>query len=362
VTTPLEDRIRSLVAATGPISVADYMAICLSDPAHGYYATRDPFGAAGDFVTAPEISQMFGELVGVWCLAAHEAMGSPPSFALVELGPGRGTLMADLLRAARVRPAFTDAASVHLVETSPVLRGAQRRRLDGIAAPAWHDRIDELPPGPLIIVANEFFDALPIRQFIRTNDGWRERLVGLGGDGRLAFGIGATGIGDDMIPPQAVGAAPGDVVEVNRPAEAILAALCDRIVADGGALLTFDYGSDRGGLGDTLQAVRAHGHVGVLDGPGEADLTAHVDFAALAATGRSRGARVFGPRAQGHFLVEMGLLERAGAIGRDAGAAERDALVAAVERLAGENGMGTLFRALAVTSGFAVPGFGAGGA
>jgi NADH dehydrogenase [ubiquinone] 1 alpha subcomplex assembly factor 7 len=361
VTTPLGERIRALIEATGPIPVSQYMALCLGDPEHGYYATRDPLGAAGDFVTAPEISQLFGELAGIWCLAAFEAMGSPGRFSLVELGPGRGTLMADMMRAVKIRPSFVAAASLHLVESSPALRRVQADRL-GAWTPVFHDRVDTLPATPLIVVANEFFDALPIRQFVRTPDGWRERTVGLGADGGLAFGAGATGIGADLLPPSAGTAPIGTIVEVNRPAEAIMTTLAERIARHGGALLTFDYGSDTGGTGDTLQAVRRHAPTGVLDDPGEADLTAHVDFAALARAAAAGGARVLGPRAQGRVLLDLGLLERAGALGRSADADGREEIRAAVERLAGEDGMGTLFRALAATSGFDVPGFATPGA
>jgi SAM-dependent MidA family methyltransferase len=358
LTTRLGARIRALIEAGGPIPVADYMALCLADPVDGYYATRDPLGAAGDFTTAPEISQMFGELVGVWCVAAWRSMGAPARMSLVELGPGRGTLMADLLRAARIDPAFRAAAAVHLVETSPTLRAAQASRL-GDAGTTWHDGIDTLPAGPAIVVANEFLDALPIRQFVRVAEGWRERVVGLSGDGALVLGAGAAGVADDLIPPHARAAPPGTVVEVARAAEAVIARLADRIVADGGALLAFDYGAPAHGVGDTLQAVRGHRFVDVLDGPGTADLTAHVDFAALAAVAAARGARVFGPRAQGRVLLDLGLLERAGALGRTADETRRRALAAEVERLAGEDGMGTLFQAIAITDGCVVPGFAA---
>jgi SAM-dependent MidA family methyltransferase len=358
VTTRLGERIRALVAAAGPIPVADYMAMCLSDPTDGYYRTRDPLGAAGDFTTAPEISQMFGELVGVWCVAAWRAMGTPDPCVLVELGPGRGTLMSDLLRAAQVDPAFRAAVQVHLVETSPALRAIQARRLAD-AAPVWHDLLDTVPRGPVVAVANEFFDALPIRQFLRTEAGWRERVVGLDSDGTLVFGVGAAGIAADLIPRHVAGAPPGTIVEVNRPAEAVTAELARRVALDGGAALAFDYGAPAHGVGDTLQAVRAHRSVGVFDDPGSADLPAHVDFATLAAVARGAGARVHGPRAQGRVLLDLGLLERAGALGRNEDDTARAAIVAAVDRLAGEDGMGTLFQALAFTSGFDVPGFGA---
>jgi NADH dehydrogenase [ubiquinone] 1 alpha subcomplex assembly factor 7 len=355
----LGDRLRALIAATGPITVADYMASALGDPQDGYYTTREAIGAAGDFVTAPEISQMFGELVGVWCLAAHAALGAPDRFHLVELGPGRGTLMADLLRATRIRPDFAAGATVHLVETSPRLRALQADRLQGLAEPVWHDRIDGLPAdGPVLVVANEFFDALPIRQLVRAPDGWRERLVGLGDDGRLAFGLGAGAVDPSLLPPFADRAEPGAIFEVNRPAEAIVATLAGRIARTGGALLAIDYGHTESGFGDTLQAVRRHAFADVLETPGEADLTAHVDFAALARVAREAGVRVLGPVTQGEFLLALGLLERAGRLGSACDEAGREAIVAAVERLAGPEEMGTLFKAMAVTSAFDAPGFG----
>jgi NADH dehydrogenase [ubiquinone] 1 alpha subcomplex assembly factor 7 len=356
--TVLGDRIRALIAAAGPISVADYMAMALGDPEAGYYATREAIGAAGDFVTAPEISQMFGELVGVWCLAVHEALDRPARFHLVELGPGRGTLMADLLRAARIRPDVLAGATVHLVETSPRLRSIQADRLAGLAAPVWHDRVDGLPPdGPVIVVANEFFDALPIRQLVRTPEGWRERMVGLDADGALAFGLGAGAVDPALLPAYADRAEPGAIFELNRPAEAIVSVLAERIARTGGALLAVDYGHGESGFGDTLQAVRRHAYAGVLDEPGAADLTAHVDFAALARAARVAGATVLGPVEQGRFLLDLGLLERAGRLGAGRDETAREAIVAAVERLAGPEEMGTLFKAMAVTSGFAVPGF-----
>ncbi len=354
---PLERRIRDLIEATGPITVADYMALALGDPVDGYYATRDPLGMAGDFVTAPEISQMFGELIGVWCLAAHEALGTPSSFHLVELGPGRGTLMRDLLRAARIRPVFGASASVHLVETSPTLRAVQAETLAASAAPIWHDRIADLPDGPLIVVANEFFDALPIRQFQKTAEGWRERRIGVGPDGRLAFGLGGVVTDPALLPPDADRAPEGAVSEVNLPAEAIVAALSERIARDGGALLAIDYGHTASGFGDTLQAVRRHAFADVLKAPGEADLTAHVDFAALADAARRGGAAVSGPVTQGRFLVSLGLLERAGRLGMNRSEHEREAIVAAVERLAGPEEMGDLFKVMAVSSGLDLPGF-----
>ncbi|WP_181706728.1 class I SAM-dependent methyltransferase [Chthonobacter rhizosphaerae] len=355
----LADRIRTLIEVGGPISVADFMALALGDPEHGYYASREPFGAAGDFVTAPEISQMFGELIGAWAMAVHAAIGAPDPVRLVELGPGRGTLMADLLRAARVRPAFRAAIDLHLVETSPRLRAVQAETLaaSGVT-PTWHDRIDTLPPGPAIVIANEFFDALPVRQLVRTPEGWRERVIGLAPDGSLLFGAGAAGIDPDLVPPHAALAPVGTVVEVAGPSAAIMAGLAHRIVRDGGALLAIDYGSDRSGTGDTLQAVSAHRFADALERPGEVDVTVQVDFQALAAAARSEGAAVHGPVGQGDFLLALGLLERAGQLGADKDDTARAALVAAVNRLASPDQMGTLFKAIAVTRpGVAPPGF-----
>ncbi|PIO97129.1 class I SAM-dependent methyltransferase [Pleomorphomonas carboxyditropha] len=347
--TGLEDKIRRLIAAVGPISVADYMSLVLSDPEHGYYTTRTAIGLEGDFITAPEISQMFGELIGIWCVAAYEALGRPPKLILAELGPGRGTLMADLLRAGRVDPGFIRAAEVHLVEISPELRRRQAACLTGFASPVWHDRIDELPDGPLLVVANEFFDALPIRQFVLSERGWRERVVGLDEAGNLAFGIGAAAPDLALLPPGAGEADVGAVAEINRPAEAILATLAHRLVRHGGAALIFDYGHVKSGFGETLQAVRAHHYAEPLSEPGECDLTAHVDFDRLAQAAAAEGAAVLGPVTQGDFLIAMGLAERAGALGAGKSAADQQAIVAAVERLAGPEEMGTLFKAMAVT-------------
>ncbi|WP_075215322.1 class I SAM-dependent methyltransferase [Mongoliimonas terrestris] len=356
---PLLDRIRALIAATGPLSVADFMAMALGDPEHGYYTTRDPFGAAGDFVTAPEISQMFGELVGAFAVAVHADLGAPDPVRLVELGPGRGTLMGDFLRVAAVRPGFRRAIDLHLVETSPRLRAAQAAVLARAGVPAtWHDRLDTLPAGPLIVIANEFFDALPVRQLVRTAEGWRERVVGLGPDGSLAFGAGAAGVDPDLVPPHARLAPLGTVVEVARVAAAVMGDLAHRVVRDGGVVLAIDYGSDRSGAGDTLQAVARHRFADALADPGAVDLTVQVDFEALAAAARAEGAAVHGPVGQGDFLVRLGLLERAGRLGAEKGAADRDAIVAAVDRLAGPDQMGTLFKAMAVTRpGLTVPGF-----
>ncbi|MEP9351761.1 SAM-dependent methyltransferase [Xanthobacter sp. KR7-225] len=343
----LEDEIKALIAAEGPMPVSRFMALALGHPRLGYYVTRDPFGAGGDFVTAPEISQMFGELVGLWAVAQWQAMGAPAPFALVELGPGRGTLMADALRAARLVPEFGAAARLHLVEMSPTLRAAQGRAL-GAAAPQWHDRLEDVPPGPMIAIANEFFDAIPIDQFVFRDGRWRARRVGLKADGALAFGLDPLPHGAEPAPygPPAEGAV------LERMVEGPALALAGRIAGQGGAALVVDYGH-AGGYGDTLQAVRAHRWVDPLADPGEADLTAHVDFAALARRARASGARAFGPIGQGEFLARLGLAQRATRLKAGKDAAAQAAVDAAALRLAGhgEGQMGALFKAMVIAHG-----------
>nr|WP_026304422.1 class I SAM-dependent methyltransferase [Kaistia granuli] len=351
--TPLGEKLIRRIENFGPITIADYMAACLGDPEHGYYMAREPFGVAGDFITAPEVSQIFGELIGLWAVECWRRMGSPDAFVLAEIGPGRGTLMADALRAARIAPGFEQAATIVLVETSPRLRAVQNDTLAGHAV-RWAERVDDLPDGPTILLANEFFDALPIRQFLRTPEGWAERMVGLR-DGELAFGLrpGARidGVGD---------AAPaGAVVEIASISTAIMATLAERLQRFGGAMLAIDYGHAETGYGDTLQAVRGHRFDHPLAHPGEADLTVHVDFAALAKVAAAQHARASEIWTQGDFLIALGLLERAGRLGAGKDSATQDAIRAAVERLAGPDAMGTLFKVLCVTGGdLVLPPFG----
>jgi SAM-dependent MidA family methyltransferase len=347
---PLEHRIKALIRLAGPLTVADYMALCLGDPEHGYYMAHDPFGAGGDFVTAPEVSQMFGELIGLWAIDTWERLGRPDPVLVVELGPGRGTLMADALRAARLVPAFLAAARLHLVEMSPLLRERQAKSLAGAPlAPAWHGGIAELPAGPAIVVANEFFDALPIRQYVKTGGIWRERVVGLDAEENLAFGLGPGVLDAAAVPPDARGAPDGAVLETGAVAGAVMAALAGRIVAEGGALIAIDYGYGRAAPGDSFQAVHRHGYADPLAGPGEVDLTAHVNFEALAAAARAAGASAHALMDQGRFLLRLGLAERAGNLGATADEAVRDRLTAEVNRLVHPDEMGTLFKVLAVT-------------
>ncbi|ODT16075.1 MAG: methyltransferase [Kaistia sp. SCN 65-12] len=346
--TPLGEKLIRQIEAFGPITVADYMAACLGDPEHGYYMTREPFGAAGDFITEPEISQMFGELIGLWAVECWQRMGRPDRFALVEIGPGRGTLISDALRAARIAPSFVEAAEIVLVETSARLRAIQRATLPDHAV-TWLDRVDDLPEIPAILVANEFFDALPVRQFFRTDEGWAERMVGVEMDG-LVFGLRPGAIVDGL----AIEAPTGAIVEVAAISAAIMSRLAAHLQRFGGAMLAIDYGHTESGYGDTLQEFD-----NPLAHPGEADLTVHVDFAALATVATAQGARTSRIWTQGDFLLALGLLERAGRLGAGKDAATQDAIRAAVERLAGPDAMGTLFKVLCVTGGdLTVPPFG----
>jgi NADH dehydrogenase [ubiquinone] 1 alpha subcomplex assembly factor 7 len=339
------------IRATGPLSVADFMQEALLHPRLGYYTTRDPLGARGDFITAPEVSQVFGELVGLWCADAWDKMGRPERVVLAELGPGRGTLMADALRALKAVPDLGRALTLHLVETSPVLRRAQAAML-ATASPSWHDSIAELPEGELILIANEFLDALPIRQLVRGERFWHERLVTLGADGEtLAFAIDAAPSPAAALVPESLRAAPaGSLCEVRPAALALAAGLGARLRQQGGVALFIDYGHCPSACGDTLQALRRHRSHDVLDDPGEADLTAHVDFAAFAAAARDAGARAWGPEPQGGFLAALGLAERAAALIARATPAQLLAIESGCRRLIDPAEMGTLFKALALTA------------
>lgn len=356
----LAERLRSLIAEHGPVSVADYMAFCLFDPEHGYYTTREPFGEAGDFTTAPEISQMFGELIGAWVQATWQALGSPSAVTLAEIGPGRGTLMKDLLRTLRqLRPGLLDQATIALVETSPRLRDIQRQTLERFDLPiTWHDDVDQLPKQPLILIGNELFDAVPIRQYVKVDNGWCERLVALDEYDNLTFVAGPGTVDPALLPPDVSQAPEGSIVELAPARSAIMAAVAAHLAAHGGAGLFVDYGYVEPAVGDTLQALRRHAFADVLAQPGEADLTAHVDFAALAAVARSAGLDAH-LTTQGDFLLALGLLERAGQLGAPLDEAGRQSISDAVERLAAPDQMGTLFKVLAIgPRGLAPIGFG----
>ena len=365
----LAEILRGRIAAEGPLSLADYMEAALSH----YYGQGDPVGAAGDFITAPEISQMFGELIGLWCAHCWGLMGAPDPVHLVELGPGHGTLMQDALRAiGKMAPAFYEALQVHLVETSPTMRLLQAAALAG-ANPIWHSRFAEVPEGPLLLIANEFFDALPIRQFQPVEGGWAERLVGLGADGGFRFVLGQADFSPpleggvrgggirraethpSMNPmesqpqdyPKALSPNPslkgrGNIEEIRETcplAAQITAEIAARLAHHGGAALIIDYGYSGPAVGDTLQAVRQHAYADPLQDPGLADLTAHVDFTALAAAAQQAGGRCYGPVSQGAFLSQLGIRQRAATLKQET----------ACRRLIDPTTMGTLFKVMAVT-------------
>ncbi|HEY0266449.1 MAG TPA: SAM-dependent methyltransferase [Rhizomicrobium sp.] len=344
----LKGRIAELIEAQGPMSVAQFMTLSLLDPKDGYYATRDPFGAGGDFVTAPEISQMFGEMVGLWLVQAWADQGCPKNPRLVELGPGRGTLMADILRTASVAPEFLAELEVVLVEASPVLAAMQAEKLRGSGADiSWQNQFDDsLGDRPLFLVANEFFDALPVRQYVKTDRGWCERMV-TALNGELTFALAPVPAPKPLIPPDREAAPEGGVYETSPAAIALAEDIARTIAARGGAALMIDYGySAVTGFAETLQAVGGHRFADALAEPGEDDLSAHVDFAALAGAGRRGGAGVFGPVTQGLFLATIGIAERAEQLMKT-NPASAESLLAATERLIGNEQMGTLFKALA---------------
>lgn len=329
------------IASDGPMTVADYMSECLLNPDYGYYATRDPFGVAGDFTTAPEISQMFGEMVGLSLAQTWMDQGAPKSFILTEIGPGRGTLMADILRATRAVPGFGDAADVHLVEASPLLRTKQRDILGD--QPTWHDTVDDLPENmPLFLVANEFYDALPIRQFQRDGDGWREKQISQR-DGALMAGLGGH-VPVPVLSHRIEDTKDGDLVEFCPAAAPITYAVGSRIEQNGGGALIVDYGDWRS-LGDTLQALKAHVHVTPLEAPGSADLTAHVDFEALAQATPSAYSRL---TPQGVFLERLGVTQRAQTLAASLSGNALEAHIAAHRRLTHPQEMGNLFKVLAL--------------
>ncbi|WP_240633895.1 class I SAM-dependent methyltransferase [Caulobacter flavus] len=367
-------RLKAQIAQDGPISVPEYFTRCLHDPRDGYYANRPALGSEGDFVTAPGVSQMFGELVGLWLMETWDRMGRPAPFRLVEIGPGDGTLMSDILRAARLLPAFAEAADLWLVEVSPVLRAAQEAKLAG-ASVRWAGRLEEVPAeAPLLLLANELLDCLPARQFVKTADGWAERVVGLNEAGELAFGLrklsplpldgGGVGGGGDYgarhraalaggtaftpipspSPIEGEGSMPlGSILE-SSPAQAALGAeIGHRVARDGGAALLIDYGRASPEPGDTLQALRAHRKEGPLDNPGQADLTVWADFPSVLDAAREAGAKAPPVIGQGDFLRALGIEARAQALAA-ARPDRADTLARQLDRLTGAAQMGDLFK------------------
>lgn len=351
----LKDRLKAQIAATGPLTVAQYMTACLWDPLDGYYATQPGLGE--DFITAPMVSQMFGELIGLWAAQVWAALGRPARVLLAEIGPGDGSLMQDALRAARAAPDFLDAVEVWLVEASKPLAAFQRQRLG--ERPRWIADLTELPPDlPLILIANEVLDCFPVRQHVLTAEGWAERMIGLDHRGELSWGLRpprepdrAT---DRTIPTKDL----GQVLE-EATAQAVLAAeVAERLIRTGGSALFIDYGRTEFGFGDTLQAVRRHRKVNPLACPGEADLTVHADFRAVVFAAREAGAHATPILTQAEFLRRLGLHERAAALSR-ARADQAPAIARQLHRLTAPDQMGELFKVAAVyaPAGLILPAF-----
>jgi len=348
--TPLARRLIARISVGVPITAHDYMDACLNDPVHGYYQAEQPIGRDGDFITAPEISQVFGELLGLWAASVWQSMGAPEQIALIELGPGRGTLAADALRAAQALPEFRQALRLHLVETSPTLRTQQARMLEG-GQPQWHDTLAAAPDGPAIILANEFLDALPVRQIVFRSGLWLERCVGH--DAARGFYFTEGGAADlsaaqrDLLPSDP---AEGDIAELRPQAELLMAEIARRGKADPQAALFIDYGHAEAPQGDTLQAVSGHRYAGLFDAPGAHDVTAHVDFRALARHAEAASLAAHGPMPQGQFLLQLGLESRCQTLLRAATPEQQDNLMSGVRRLVDPAQMGALFKVMAVTS------------
>jgi len=348
---PLEAEIRKRITLAGPMPVRQFMTLCLTHPEHGYYTTRDPLGVGGDFITSPEVSQVFGELLGLWAASAWHLMGQPENVRLVELGPGRGTMMLDALRAAQAMPAFRAAIVVHMVEVNPKLREKQQQALGTTDVPAmWHETFDEVPDGPAIILANELFDALPINQAIKQFNGWYERVVEIDNNDNLAFGIAGEVIPlfDQLVPALKRDAPVGAIYEWRTDNLAL--GIGQRVVRQGGAALIVDYGHTKSATGETLQAVKGHAFVDPLTAPGEVDLTAHVDFERLMQGARDGGAAAFGPLEQGQFLRRLGIDHRAAKLKANATAKAAADIDSAVRRLTGRGPkeMGALFKGVAL--------------
>ena len=348
---PLQSEIKKLIKSSGPMPVWRYMELCLTHPNYGYYISRDPLGREGDFTTSPEVSQMFGELLGLWVGSVWKAIGSPSLLRLIELGPGRGTLMADALRALRVLPPLYQALSIHLVEINPVLREKQKAALSGVRIIAWHDSLDQVPNGPAVILANEYFDVLPIHQAVKRETGWHERTVEIDDGGKLAFGFAADPMPrfEVLLPPLVRAAPVGAVFEWRSDTE--IMKIATRMRDQGGAALIIDYGHIRSDAGDTFQAIARHSFADPLKNPGQADVTAHVDFQALARAAEDLGARVHGPVPQGEFLKWIGIETRAVTLMAKASLEVSEDISSALKRLTGDGrgAMGSMFKVLAVS-------------
>ena len=342
--------IKHRIASDGPLSVSDYMAETLFNPKYGYYMTGDPLGKQGDFVTAPEISQMFGELIGLWSAVVWEQIGSPKKINLIEMGPGRGTLMADAVRAISSIPDFLAAIDIHIIETSPSLQRRQKRNLKALNINIkWHKSFVNVPDGPLIFIANELFDVLPIHQFVKSTNNWVERKVGCNTVGELMWTLDQnSSIPEKLIPPQFSNSELGSIFEQGKIGVELVKNITKSVVRFGGAALIIDYGHVESGIGDTLQAVKNHSYFNVLCEPGTADLTAHVDFECLANSARINGGLNCGPITQRDFLRRLGIETRAEQLIKLASTRVKSEVLTGLNRLIDVNEMGNLFKVLAI--------------
>ena len=349
----LDSYLVKLIKAQGPLSIAGYMAEALGNDRHGYYMKQDPFGAKGDFTTAPEISQMFGEMIGLWHATNWLNMGSPAEIHLIELGPGRGTLMQDALRAMKVVHGLRDATRVHMVEMSPALRKIQQQNIPAELTPQWHNRIGDvfrqIDGAPVLLIANEFFDALPVRQFQKKDRGWHERLISLTQDEKLTWTLAPVPSPEKLIPAALHRAEEDSIAEICPVGENILMEISEYISKHGGAGIIADYGHDRHGTGDTLQALKSHEYCDILQDPGDADLTTHVNFQRLKEVAEEAGVRVYGPVGQGAFLKHLGIDARANTLMAQANATQKKDITAALHRLTDKAEMGHLFKVMALT-------------
>ncbi len=358
MTTSLEDKLKNRIREAGPISVAEYMTVCLLDPVQGYYPTRDPLGADGDFITAPEISQMFGEVLGLWCVQSWIDLGRPNTLHLIEYGPGRGIMMSDMLRSAALDPDFKSAVHVWLIEASAALEAVQGKTLGAAGVPVqWAARLEDVPAGPSLIIGNEFLDCLPIQQLICNDpfagkDGWVERRVGLDTEGRLCYvksGVPAAAILTDRLPKGASDARKDDLLETCPSVAQIVDSLRSRFENHAGRALFIDYGPETTEFGDTLQALKRHQKVGVFSDPGNTDLTARVDFAALSETAAAAGLDVSAAVPQREFLSKLGIEMRAVALIR-ATLDAKPVIARQLHRLTDADEMGELFKAICFSS------------
>jgi len=346
----VEKIIKQRIAQHGPMSLAEYMSLALCHPKYGYYITRDPLGVDGDFTTAPEISQIFGELVAVWIIDKWKNIGSPESFSLVECGPGRGTLMSDILRVVSKIPEFVSAVNVHMIEASPVLIEKQKEALLNYKDINWHYDFSEIPSDkPAIVIGNEFFDALPLEQLVKIKDKWVQKVVSINEKAEFGYGLREMPPGFDL---KNIKAEEEDVYEISPVRISYMRNICDLIKENRGAALFIDYGYFRSSVGDTMQGVKGHEYVDILSNVGEADITSHVDFEVLAKVAADVGIDDISLMTQRDFLLSLGLKERAAALMAIADEEQQNDMVAAVKRLSGKDksDMGELFKVIEVIS------------